>query len=79
MKKKPSEKMGDGRTLADDAAGLFEQGESVDYIIAFLTGVLTSMEKFEPYKTYSVAEVHELFEMLCILRKKERLAKYHEI
>ena len=72
MKKKSTEKMGDGRTLADDAAGLFEQGESVDYIIAYLTGVLTSMEKFEPDKTYSVTEIHELFETLCILRKKER-------
>ena len=79
MKKKPTEKMGDGRMLADDAAELFEQGESVDYIIAYLTGVLTSMEKFEPYKTYTVAEVHELLEMLCILRKKERLEKYNEI
>ena len=66
MKKKPTEKMGDGRMLADDAAELFRQGESVDYVIAFLTGVLKSMEKYEPDKTYPVTEIHELFEILYL-------------
>lgn len=66
MKKKPTEKMRDVRTLADEAAELIRQGESADYVIAYLTGVLTSMEKYEPDKTYPVTEIHELFEMLCI-------------
>lgn len=66
VKKKPTEKMGDVRTLADDAAELFEQGESADYVIAYLTGVLTAMEKYEPDKTYPVTEIHELFELLYL-------------
>lgn len=66
MKKKPTEKMGDGRTLAEEAAELFEQGESADYVIAFFTGVFKSMEKYEPDKTYPVTEIHELFEMLYL-------------
>ena len=66
MKKKPTEKMGNARTLADEAAELFRQGESTDYVITFLTGVLTSMEKYEPDKTYPVTEIHDLFEMLYL-------------
>lgn len=66
MKKKPTEKMGDVRTLAEEATELFRQGESADYVIAYLTGVLTSMEKYEPDKTYPVTEIHELFEMLYL-------------
>ena len=79
MKKKPAEKMRDVRTLAEVAAELFEQGESADYVIAFFTGVFKSMEKYEPDKMYPVAEIHELFEMLCIVRKTERLESYNEI
>ena len=52
--------------LADDTAELFRQGESVDYVIAYLTGVLTSMEKYEPDKTYPVTEIHELFKLLYL-------------
>ena len=66
MKKKPTEKMGDGRTLAEEAAELFRQGESADYIIAFFTGVFKVTEEYEPDKTYPVTEIHELFEMLYL-------------
>ena len=64
--KKPTEKMGDVRTLADDAAELFRQGESADYVIAYLAGALKAMEKYEPDKTYPVTEIHDLFEMLYL-------------
>lgn len=74
VKKKPTEKMGDVRTLADDAAELFQQGESADYVIAFFTGVLKSMEKYKPDKTYTVTEIHELFEMLYL----KAMEKYKE-
>ena len=66
MKKKPTEKMGDVRTLAEEAAELFKQGESADYVIAYFTGKFRSMEKYEPDKMYPVTEIHELFEMLYL-------------
>ena len=45
--KKPTEKTGDVRTLAEEAAELFRQGESADYVIAFFTGIFKSMEKYK--------------------------------
>ena len=66
MKKKPTEKMGNARTLAEEATELFRQGESADYVIAYFTGVFKSMEKYEPDKTYPVTEIHGLFEMLYL-------------
>lgn len=66
MKKKPTEKMGDVRTLAEKAAELFGCSESVDYVIAYFSGVFKATEEYEPDKTYPVAEIHELFEMLYL-------------
>ena len=74
MKKKPTEKMGDVRTLADDAAELFERGESADYVIAYFSGVFKATEEYEPDKTYPVTEIHELFEMLYL----KAMEKYKE-
>ena len=55
-----------GRRKVDAVSAhlLVERGENIGYIIAFLNGWTETEAKLEPEKTYTTAEMKELFDLL---------------
>lgn len=43
---------------------IVERGDNIEYIIAFLSGWADTEAKKEPEKTYTTAEMKELFDLL---------------
>ena len=51
-------------TILGHVKELVERGENIGYIIAFLNGWTETEAKLEPEKTYTTAEMKELFDLL---------------
>ena len=51
-------------TILGHVKELVERGENIGYIITFLNGWTETEAKLEPEKTYTTAEMKELFDLL---------------
>ena len=51
-------------TILGHVKELVDRGDNIEYIIAFLSGWAGTEAKQEPEKTYTTAEMKELFDLL---------------
>lgn len=51
-------------TILGHVKELVDRGDGIEYIIVFLSGWTEAEAKLEPERTYTIAELKELFDLL---------------
>ena len=59
-------------TILGHVKELVERGDNIEYIIAFISGWCDTEEILEPGKTYTAAEMKELFDLLYDIETRDR-------
>ena len=59
-------------TILGHVKELVDRGDNIEYIIAFLSGWAGTEAKQEPEKTYTTAEMKELFDLLYDIETRDR-------
>ena len=59
-------------TILGHVKELVDRGDNIEYIIAFISGWYDAEEILEPGKTYTAAEMKELFDLLYDIETRDR-------